>query len=179
MSSHVLPAQAGVVRRHVRAFALASGSPRAGGGGPSWQADSGMWALFSPRRRGWSNGQSVPEADGNVLPAQAGGGPYLGPEGQEAHLFSPRRRGWSVEVGVGQVYARVLPAQAGVPRRPGTDDGSAQALPAGPGVVDANDDQCAQGIAQRISGAVGGRLRGQNGGGGVRLQRGDGSAISD
>ena len=135
----VLPARAGVVRRHVTWTGRGCGSPRASGGGPRGDQPQGRDGPFSPRERGWSRLGRPAGAKLVVLPARAGvvrapgrstwgrrgsprasgGGPLSVSTRPPAPWFSPRERGWSVQHRGVVPDESVLPARAGVVRPSG------------------------------------------------------------
>ena len=132
----VLPAQAGVVRRPPGSNVRASGSSRAGGGGPTPAGCPTRSSQFFPRRRGWSGSFIGGVGAVLVLPAQAGvvrmwrvgrgstgrssraggGGPSARLAPVVGAMFFPRRRGWSDRDPDADQPGVVLPAQAGVVR---------------------------------------------------------------
>ncbi len=108
--------------------------PRACGGGPILTAVAWCMAMWSPRMRGWSQGDQQAPVGGEVVPAHAGvvpprrarparsaGGPRAcggGPTPTERALsrrrWSPRMRGWSHRRQADVLEHGVVPAHAGV-----------------------------------------------------------------
>ncbi len=130
----VLSAQAEVVRSNRCCGCTASGSLRAGGGGPSKGSAPATSTRFSPRRRRWSVLAVVASGHYLVLSAQAevvrpapappcpwpcslragGDGPRPGCRAERYIRFSPRRRRWSARPAGVHRDAGVLSAQAEV-----------------------------------------------------------------
>ena len=92
----VLPARAGVVLHRTRRRACPSCSPRASGGGPSYDSCESIDMTFSPRERGWSSRAARPvRCPSPCSPRASGGGPPVVMSNIYANRFSPRERGWS------------------------------------------------------------------------------------
>ncbi len=140
LQGHVLPADAGVFRRHWPAGRSGAGPPRRRGGVPPRPTGCSWSAASSPPTRGCSAARHVRQGVRRVLPADAG--VFRSPRGPRSprprpprrrggvpprrvgagcvRPSSPPTRGCSVTVTRYRPLAMVLPADAGVFRSPRT-----------------------------------------------------------
>ncbi len=130
----VVPAHAGVVLVRRRRTASFRRGPRARGGGPVVGEEGHGGGGWSPRTRGWSQGQAARTPPRVVVPAHAGvvlrvrpdrgsrccgprargGGPAAAYGALTGDAWSPRTRGWSSAGTIPAAVAAVVPAHAGV-----------------------------------------------------------------